>query len=73
MPIFSGSEPVEIDFDNVRGYRSSILEEAFGGLLRNGVPLSKIRTQIKFKSSKDSIIMEINRYMEDQANKKMSI
>lgn len=69
MPIFSGSEKVVIDFDNVRGYGSSFLEEAFGGLLRKGISLNKIREQILFKSSKDSIIKEINRYMEAQANR----
>ena len=31
LPIFTNNEKVIIDFDGVRGYGSSFLEEAFGG------------------------------------------
>lgn len=69
LPIFSGTEKVEIDFDNVRGYGSSFLEEAFGGLLRKGIPLDKIRSQLTFKSSRESVINEVNRYINEQAQR----
>ncbi|MBD5647992.1 MAG: STAS-like domain-containing protein [Desulfovibrio sp.] len=63
LPIFNSNEHVTIDFDNVRGYGSSFLEEAFGGLVRSGISPARIREQIIFKSSKDSIVSEIWRYI----------
>lgn len=65
MPIFSGNEQVQIDFDGVRGYGSSFLEESFGGLVRNGIPKDRIHDMLRFCSTKDSIIAEVNRYIKD--------
>ena len=64
MPIFKTNEIVCIDFDGVRGYGSSFLEEAFGGLIRNGISKEQIYSQIKFKSTKESIISEIIKYID---------
>lgn len=64
MPIFGSDESVTIDFDGVRGYGSSFLEEAFGGLVRRGIDAEHIRKQLQFKSSKPSIINEVNRYID---------
>lgn len=69
MPIFAGTEKVTIDFDNARGYSSSFLEEAFGGLLREGIAPERIREQLCFKSSRPSIINEVNRYIDAQAQR----
>lgn len=63
LPVFNSDEVVAIDFDNVRGYGSSFLEEAFGGLIRKGIRQEQIHAQLKFKSKKQSIINEINRYI----------
>ena len=64
LPIFDSDETVTIDFDGVRGYGSSFLEEAFGGLVRQGISAKRIRTQLEFKSSKPSITNEVNRYID---------
>lgn len=63
IPIFNSNEEVIIDFDGVRGYGSSFLEEAFGGLVRSGIKKDLIFKQLKFQSSKKSIISEVERYI----------
>ena len=65
MPIFKTDEAVEIDFDGTRGYGSSFLEEAFGGLIRKGIKKERIQKQINLKSSKTSIILEVERYIKN--------
>lgn len=34
-------EPITINLDGTAGYGSSFLEEAFGGLIRSGIPLER--------------------------------
>ena len=63
IPIFNNNEEVVIDFDGVRGYGSSFLEEAFGGLVRRGIKKDVIFKQLKFQSSKQSIISEVEQYI----------
>lgn len=65
IPIFDGNERVVINFDGVRGYGSSFLEEAFGGLVRCGIAKEKILSQLDFCSSKDSIVSEVKRYINE--------
>lgn len=69
MPIFNNSEKVIIDFDRVRGYGSSFLEESFGGLIRRGISKRQIDSLIVFKSSKASVTEEVHRYIEAAARK----
>lgn len=64
LPIFNTNEPVIIDFDGTRGYGSSFLEEAFGGLVRRGIPKERIHAQLILKSSKPSQTEEAKRYIE---------
>lgn len=65
LPIFNSNEKVAVEFDGVRGYGSSFLEEAFGGLVRRGIPKERIYSQIVLRSSKDSILSEVKRYISE--------
>lgn len=69
MPLFEKDEEAMIDFDNVRGYGSSFLEETFGGLIRKGISKGKVKKILRFHSKKPSIIEEINQYIDDAAEK----
>lgn len=59
---------VVIEFDGARGYGSSFLEEAFGGLVRAGVSASDLFSRLDFRSSDSSLIEEIRTYIKDQSN-----
>ena len=48
MPAMKRGELVEIVLDGTRGYPSSFLEEAFGGLIRSGFAAQKINSTFKF-------------------------
>jgi hypothetical protein len=58
---------IVIEFDGARGYGSSFLEEAFGGLVRSGVRASDLLSRFVFKSSDRSLIEEIQTYVKDQS------
>ncbi len=68
LPIFQGTEKVIIDFDGTRGYGSSFLEEAFGGLVRRGIKKEQIFSQLVFQSGKESLIAEVKRYINAAKN-----
>jgi hypothetical protein len=53
-----------IELDGARGYGSSFLEEAFGGLVRDGVASSEIKAKLQILSSKPSLSSEIWDYIE---------
>ncbi|MBP4042218.1 STAS-like domain-containing protein [Aeromonas sp. SrichE-2G] len=64
--ILSGDE-VTIDLDGTEGYGSSFLEEAFGGLIRDGVPVELVK-KIKFISNEEpDLIDEIQDYINEEA------
>lgn len=58
--------PVVVELDGTRGYGSSFLEEAFGGLVRIGFPKEQIRQLIQLRSNRASLVQEILDYI-DQA------
>jgi hypothetical protein len=64
IPALSGSEEVEINFDGTRGYGSSFLEEAFGGLVRKGFMKNRILSVFRLVSLRHSIIDEVRRYID---------
>lgn len=69
-PALAGSEKVVVVLDDVRGYGSSFLEEAFGGLVRHGVNAEELLGKLELVSKKDnSLIVEIRQYVEDQAKR----
>lgn len=52
-----------INLDGTRGYGSSFLEEAFGGLVRSGYSSSDVLARIKLISKDPTLIMEIQDYI----------
>lgn len=60
-------DSVTIDFDGTRGYGSSFLDEAFGGLIRLGYNKDQILKYIKFKSSRQSVVAEVMQYINKAA------
>ena len=56
--------PVTIELDGVRGYGSSFLEEAFGGLVREGYKPSQLHSLLDIHSERSSLIAEIWDYVD---------
>lgn len=55
-----------IELDGVRGYGSSFLEEAFGGLVRStGLEPASVLNLLELRSSNKSLIQEIREYIEN--------
>lgn len=67
MPELSKQQHILLELDDTAGYGSSFLEEAFGGLVRKGLSSTKIKELIKFHSEDESLIEEINEYINDAA------
>lgn len=66
IPAIQKGKLTIIELDGTRGYGSSFLEEAFGGLVRGGFSLIAIERCFEFKSTDKSLIAEINKYIKDQ-------
>ena len=59
---------VTVDLDGVRGYASSFLEEAFGGLVaEGGFSGPELHERLKIESKHPSYVYEIWRYIDDAA------
>lgn len=63
-PNLAKDEELVIDLDGARGYGSSFLEEAFGGLVREGFPKDVLFKRISLKASNLSLKQEILEYIE---------
>lgn len=64
-PHLKKGEALTIDLDGVLGYGSSFLEEAFGGLIRDGFRVADLRRLLTFLSKTDpSVEREIMRYIQ---------
>lgn len=64
IPSLESREKILILLDGTRGYGSSFLEEAFGGLVREGYDKKLILELLDFESTDKSLIMEIKDYIE---------
>lgn len=64
-PAMSENIPIVIVLDGARGYGSSFLEEAFGGLVREGHSAQSIKSLISFESKDQSLVNEILEYIEN--------
>lgn len=64
-PALDRGETLVIELDGVRGYGSSFLEEAFGGLVRLGHSAEGVKQAIKLKSNDDSLIKEVLEYIDN--------
>ena len=68
VPALKGHEHVTVDFDGTEGYGSSFLEEAFGGLVRDGFAPAQLRKQLEIHSKEDpTVIEEIWGYIDEAA------
>jgi hypothetical protein len=65
LPAFNSAHNLIVEFDGARGYGSSFLEEAFGGLVRAGIDANEVLKRIEFRSSDKTILEEINSYVRD--------
>jgi len=70
-PVLMKGDTVEVIFDGARGYGSSFLEEAFGGLVRDGVLISTADLKrVTLVSKEDpSIAAEVRTYIENQISR----
>lgn len=64
VPALKAGEEIVVELDGVRGYGSSFLEEAFGGLVRNGFSTDQIHQLITLQSVDRSLVEEIEEYIE---------
>ncbi len=66
LPVLKSGQHAKIKFDGARGYGSSFLEEAFGGLIREeGFKPDEILNTFDLESSDESIVEEIKEYIAD--------
>ena len=66
IPAITTHDLVELDFTGVRGYGSSFLEEAFGGLIREtNMDLKEFMDKITIVTQDPFLVPEINSYVSD--------
>lgn len=71
IPALESGENINVELDGTIGYGSSFLEEAFGGLVRRlNLSSAQIKNQITLSSEDNTLIQEINEYL-DEASKKL--
>lgn len=58
------NEQIIVELDGARGYGSSFLEEAFGGLVRNGFTRQAVKEKIFLQAASPSLKREILEYIE---------
>lgn len=63
VPAMEAGKQVTIDLDGVRGFGSSFLEEAFGGLVRKGYASDSVLETFDLVSKDPSIVIEIREYV----------
>jgi hypothetical protein len=65
-PSVARHEAVTVDLDGVRGYASSFLEEAFGGLVKEeGFSGPELHQRLRIESKHPSYVYEIWRYIDE--------
>lgn len=62
IPALNRSDVLLLELDGTRGYGSSFLEEAFGGLVRAGYAAVDLLRRINFRTSDPSLVEEIKSY-----------
>ncbi|MDP1559249.1 MAG: STAS-like domain-containing protein [Nitrosomonas sp.] len=62
------ADNIRIELDGVRGYNSSFLDEAFGGLVNCGFPVKELLERLQFISQDKSLIEEIKGYIKDRVS-----
>lgn len=70
LPAVKTHDLVEINFDGVRGYGSSFLEEAFGGFIRETkMNLIDFFKKVKIITQDPLLEQEIKSYLEDEVKR----
>lgn len=70
LPAVRTHDVVEINFDGVRGYGSSFLEEAFGGFIRETrMSLGEFYKKVKIVTEDPLLKQEIISYLEDETHR----
>jgi hypothetical protein len=64
-PKLLAGEVILVDLDGTRGYGSSFLEEAFGGLVRHGYDADRVLRLVQLQSKRESLQQEIRGYIRD--------
>lgn len=64
-PNIERHEKIVVELDGARGYGSSFLEEAFGGLVRKGIAPKVIKEKIEIQASNKSLITEILEFIDN--------
>lgn len=62
IPALNKADSVVLELDGTRGYGSSFLEEAFGGLVRAGYAAVDLLRRIRFRTNDPSLVEEIKGY-----------
>lgn len=66
VPALKTGDQVQVDLDGARGLSPSFLEEAFGGLVRNGFAARDLMSRLTIKSDRDpSFIRTIQGYIQN--------
>lgn len=63
-PDLKAAEKVIVEMDGARGYGSSFLEEAFGGLVRLGFSKNALKSKLVIEASNSSLRVEILDYID---------
>ncbi|EMB9875273.1 STAS-like domain-containing protein [Acinetobacter baumannii] len=70
LPAVRTHDIVEINFDGVRGYGSSFLEEAFGGFIRETkMSLVEFFNKVKIITQDPLLEQEIKGYLEEEVHR----
>lgn len=67
-PFLKRDETVVVDLDGTRGYGSSFLEEAFGGLVRAGIQVDALKRLLRLEGGRASVKTEIEDYIAQAAS-----
>ncbi|WP_430434285.1 STAS-like domain-containing protein [Methyloversatilis sp.] len=68
-PALRKAEEVVIDLDGTLGYGSSFLEEAFGGLVRQGFTPEQLHQRMQIKSSTPTYLRRVWQYIEEEGKR----
>jgi hypothetical protein len=63
VPALNSSDVVEIYLDGTLSPGSSFLEEAFGGLLRQGFTSNDLASRLKIIASDEVLVAEVRQYL----------
>jgi len=64
-PALEAQDKIIVEMDGARGYGSSFLEEAFGGLVRLGFLKDVIKRKLEIRATNSSLKKEIDEYIDN--------